>query len=265
MTKPESGPLLAVEGLSHHFDGVVAVDDCTWQLPTGIIGALIGPNGAGKTTLANVVAGFLPIQQGKVRFMGTDVSGWSPHRVAEKGLVRTFQISRGFERLTVMENLLAAAPEQPGESLVNAFFRPRIVRAAEQRNVERAKELLELFGLFHLRNEYASDISGGQKRLLEIARALMAGPKLLLLDEPMAGVSPVLIDRICEHLVEMQQSGVTLLLIEHNLSVVESICSSVTVMIAGRAVTTGSMAELREHPTVIEAYLGQEVSGLAAG
>jgi ABC-type branched-subunit amino acid transport system ATPase component len=256
--------LLQVKGLIHKFGGVAAVNGCDWSLPEGVIAALIGPNGAGKTTLANVVAGSLPLQTGRVHFRSRDVSGWPQHRMARHGLIRTFQISRGFERLTVMENLLVAAPDQPGESLINAYLRPRLTRRAEQRNLERAADLLNLFELFHLRNEYASDLSGGQKRLLEIARALMAEPKLLLLDEPMAGINPVLIDRICEHLVELHRSGLTLLLIEHNLTVVEGICSSVTVMVEGRVLATGSMTALREHEGVIEAYLGREVSGLAA-
>jgi ABC-type branched-subunit amino acid transport system ATPase component len=259
----EQAPLLQVERLTHRFGGVAAVDACDWQLPQGVIAALIGPNGAGKTTLANVMAGSLRLQTGHVHFMSHDISKWPQHRVARQGLVRTSQISRGFERLTVMENLLVAAPDQPGESLVNAFFRPGRTRRAERRNEEQAVELLNHFELFHLRNEYASDLSGGQRRLLEIARSLMAEPKLLLLDEPMAGINPVLIDRICQHLLDLQRSGLTMLLIEHNLAVVEGICSSVTVMVEGRVLATGSMSKLREDSAVIEAYLGREVSGLA--
>jgi ABC-type branched-subunit amino acid transport system ATPase component len=260
----DAAPVLRVEGLTHRFGGVAAVDGCDWQLPGGVIAALIGPNGAGKTTLANVIAGYLRLQVGRIQFVERDISKWPPHRIANQGIVRTFQISRGFERLTVTENLLVAAPDQPGESVLNAFLRPGLTRRAEKRNLERAADLLNLFELFHLRNEYASDLSGGQKRLLEIARALMAEPKLLLLDEPMAGINPVLIDRICEHLVELQKSGLTMLLIEHNLGVVEGICSSVTVMVEGRVLATGTMATLREHPEVIEAYLGREVTDVAA-
>lgn len=256
--------VLVVEHLTHRFGGLLAVNDCSWSLRKGVIAALIGPNGAGKTTLANVVGGGLKLQRGRVTFAGTDVSGRPPHRLGEAGLIRTFQISRDFAKLTLLENMLVAAPDQPGESLLRAFFQPRLCARAEQRNLARAAELLNFFDLYHLRNEYASDISGGQKRLLEMARALMAEPKLLLLDEPMAGVSPVLIDRICEHLQEINKGGVTLLLIEHNLSVVERICESVTVMVEGKVAATGSMAALRQHPVVVDAYLGREVSGLAA-
>jgi neutral amino acid transport system ATP-binding protein len=260
----DSGDFLRIEHVGHRFGGLYALNDCTWTLPRGAITALIGPNGAGKTTLANLISGALRVQQGHIWFDGQDISHWPPYRIAKRGIIRTFQISKDFERLTLFENMLVAAPDQPGESVFRAFLQPRKVSRAEKRNLDRASELLSLFELYHLRNEYASDISGGQKRLLELARALMADPKLLLLDEPMAGINPVLIERICEHLKVMQERGVTLLLIEHNLTVVESICTSVTVMIEGRVVTTGTMADLRAHPVVVDAYLVREVSGLAA-
>ena len=257
-------PLVSVEGVTHGFGGLLALDDCSWSLPRGSLAALIGPNGAGKTTLANLIGGALRLQKGRITFDGVDISRKPPHEIATHGVIRTFQISRDFEKLTLFENLMVAARDQPGESLYGAFFRPRLTRAAERRNLERAADLLHQFELFALRNEYASDISGGQKRLLELARAVMAEPKLLLLDEPMAGINPVLIDRICGHLKEIQRSGVTVLLIEHNLSVVEEICESVTVMAEGRVLETGTMAELRQHHEVVDAYLGREVTGIAS-
>jgi ABC-type branched-subunit amino acid transport system ATPase component len=256
-------PLLKVEHVTHSFGGLQAVNDCSWELQGNTIAALIGPNGAGKTTLANLIAGALPLQQGRIWFDGHDISGKAPHSIAQMGIIRTFQISRDFEKLTLLENMMVAAPDQPGESLFTAFFQPGKSNAAEKRNLVRAAELLDRFDLYHLRNEYASDISGGQKRLLELARAVMAEPKLMLLDEPMAGINPALIERVCKHLEEIQKSGVTLLMIEHNLSVVESICRWVTVMIEGSVLTSGTMAELRQHPGVVDAYLGREVSGLA--
>jgi ABC-type branched-subunit amino acid transport system ATPase component len=256
-------PLLAVEHVTHSFGGLIAVNDCSWSMAKGTITALIGPNGAGKTTLANLIAGALPLQRGRIFFEGRDISGSAPHTVAQRGIIRTFQISRDFEKLTLLENLLVAAPDQPGESIFKAFFETGRWRRAEKRNLTRAAELLDQFDLYHLRNDYASDISGGQKRLLELARAVMAEPRLMLLDEPMAGINPALIERVCLHLKEIQKSGVTLLMIEHNLSVVESICESVTVMVEGKVLTTGTMAELRQHPGVVDAYLGREVSGLA--
>jgi ABC-type branched-subunit amino acid transport system ATPase component len=256
-------PLIAVEGVTHAFGGILAVNDCTWSMGGGVIAALIGPNGAGKTTLANLIAGALPLQHGRIAFDGHDISGAAPHTVAQQGIIRTFQISRDFEKLTLLENLLVAAPDQPGESLFAAFFQPGKTKAAEKRNLERAAHLLDQFGLYQWRNDYASDISGGQKRLLELARAVMAEPRLMLLDEPMAGINPALIERICIHLKEIQKTGVTLLMIEHNLSVVESICEWVTVMVEGKVLTSGTMSELRQHPAVVDAYLGREVSGLA--
>jgi len=255
--------LIAVEHVTHSFGGLVAVNDCSWSLDGGTIAALIGPNGAGKTTLANLIAGALPVQKGRIVFDGHDISGKAPHAIAQRGIIRTFQISKDFEKLTLLENLLVAAPNQPGESLLTAFFQPSKSNAAERRNLERAAELLNQFDLYHLRNEYASDISGGQKRLLELARAVMAEPKLMLLDEPMAGINPALIERVCKHLEDIQKSGVTLLMIEHNLSVVESICRWVTVMVEGKVLTSGTMAQLRQHRGVVDAYLGREVSGLA--
>lgn len=260
----EAEPLLRVEGVTHRFGGLLALNDCTWTLPRGVVGALIGPNGAGKTTLANVLSGALPLQKGRLFYDGTEISKWPAHRIATRGLIRTFQISKDFEKLTLFENMLVAAPDQPGELVTRAFLQPGRCKRAEKANLDRAAELLEMFELYHLRNEYASDISGGQKRLLELARALMAEPKLLLLDEPMAGINPVLIDRICDHLNVMHERGVTLLLIEHNLSVVERICQTITVMVEGRVLTSGTMADLRAHPLVVDAYLGREVSGLAA-
>ena len=259
MTEPGARDhLLTVEGVTHRFGGVTAVDNCTWSLPSGLVAAIIGPNGAGKSTLINIVAGALSLQKGRVRFDGTDISRWSPHRVAQRGLVRTFQVARVFEQLTVIENMLLASQRQPGESLFNAIFRPGRGRKFERNQLSRARELIDTFELTRLRNSYASELSGGQKRLLELARAMMADPKLLLLDEPMAAINPALVERISAHLLEMRKWGVTLLLIEHNLSVVEELCDWVTVMAEGRVLASGTMAELRQHPEVISAYLGRE-------
>jgi neutral amino acid transport system ATP-binding protein len=254
----ESTSILSVDGLSHRFGGVKAIDDCTWSLQRGRLSALIGPNGAGKSTLIDVVMGALPLQRGQVRFEGTDVSGWPTHRLAQRGLIRTFQVARVLDELTVIENMLLASRDQPGESLFTALLRPQLARRAEREQVARALEFLEIFEILHLRNDYASALSGGQKRLLELARAMMANPKVLMLDEPMAAINPVLVKRIGEHLQNMVRLGVTLLLVEHNLGIVEQICDSVTVMVQGRVLASGSMAELRAHPAVMSAYLGRE-------
>jgi ABC-type branched-subunit amino acid transport system ATPase component len=251
--------IVSVEGVSHHFGGLVALDNCSWTLRRGLIAALIGPNGAGKTTLVNLVAGAYPLQRGRVRLDGTDVSGWPPHRIAQQGLIRTFQIARDFQNLTVFENMLVAPRHQPGENVWNALFRPGLGRAAERRDLARAAELLNMFDIYPLRNEYASALSGGQQRLLELARAMMSEPKLLMLDEPMSAISPVLVERISRHLQDMRASGMTILLVEHNLAVVDQICDWVSVMVGGSVLASGSMVELRKHPDVISAYLGREV------
>ena len=248
-----------VDGVSHHFGGGAAVDDCSWSLREGLLAALIGPNGAGKTTLVNLASGALRLQRGHIRFDGVEIGGLAPHRIAQKGLVRTFQIARDFQKLTVLENMLVAPRNQPGENLLNVFFRPGLGRAADRRNLSRAAELLEMFDIYALRNEYANALSGGQQRLLELARAMMSEPKVLMLDEPMAAISPVLVERIGRLLQNMRGMGMTILMVEHNLAVVDQICEWVTVMTSGRVLASGSMAELRKHPEVISAYLGRDV------
>jgi ABC-type branched-subunit amino acid transport system ATPase component len=248
--------ILRVEHVTHAFGGVKAVDDCTFSVPSGQITALIGPNGAGKSTLVNVVSGFYVPQHGHVLFDGQDISRWPPYRRGGAGLIRTFQISRGYGAMTVLENMMVPPQGQAGEQLLNAIFRPGLVRDQEQRNLAKALELLNTFGLYAKRDEYANNLSGGQKRLLEMSRALMAEPKLLLLDEPMAGVNPALAEQLAQHIVELRNTGVTFLLIEHNLGIVDQICDHVIVMASGRALTTGTMAQVRANQDVVAAYLG---------
>jgi ABC-type branched-subunit amino acid transport system ATPase component len=173
--------------------------------------------------------------------------------------MRTFQLSRELGGLTVLENLLVASPESAGESLVNVFFRPRLVRQQERASAECALDLLQTYGLYHLRDSRASDLSGGQKKLLEISRAVMASPKVLLLDEPMAGVNPALIDRIGGYILDLKAGGVTVLMVEHNLNVVEQICDHVIVLAEGRTLATGRLSELRENQDVVQAYLGEVI------
>jgi ABC-type branched-subunit amino acid transport system ATPase component len=258
---PRAPVVLSATNVTHKFGGVIAVDQCDWSLPEGGITALIGPNGAGKSTMVNLISGAIRLQEGRIEHRGTDISRWAPYRIARRGLIRTFQISSDFEQLTVFENLLLVAPDRPGESVFNALLRPGVGHAADRRNLGRAAELLNEFGLYHLRNDYARELSGGQKRLLELARAMMAEPKLLLLDEPMAGINPVLIERISAHLRDAQRNGVTVLLVEHNLQVVDELCDSVTVMVQGKVLASGRLAEVRQQEAVIDAYLGREVFG----
>jgi len=257
---PASEPILRVDGISHSFVGLKAVDNCTFPIEQGSLSALIGPNGAGKTTLANIVAGALKPDGGKVTFEGEDITGWSSHRIARKGLVRTFQISREFGGMTVLENMIVVAPDQAGEHLFNALFRPSVGRRQDARLVELARERLNTFGLYKLRDEYAANLSGGQKRLLELARAVMAEPVMLIFDEPMAGVNPALVQVLARHIQDLCAGGITFLMIEHNLNIVEQLCDHVVVMAEGKTLATGTMADLRKNDQVIRAYLGGTLS-----
>jgi len=249
-------PILTVENVHHAFGGVQAVNGCSFSMPAGIICGLIGPNGAGKTTLVNAISGMLRPQRGRVTYAGTDITHWSPDRVARGGLLRTFQLSREFTRLTVLENLLVAATGQIDESLFGALFRRRAIKAQERALVERSRAVLRTFGLDALRDEWSENLSGGQKRLLELARAVIARPKLLLLDEPMAGINPALMEQIETHIRDLCRQGITFLIVEHNLNVVERLCDLVIVMAEGRTLASGVMSEHRRNPEVVRAYLG---------
>jgi len=255
-------PILAVEDVSHAFGGVQAVNGCSFSVPAGAIGALIGPNGAGKTTLVNLVTGMIRPQHGHVRYLGTDITNWPPDRVARQGLQRTFQLSREFTKLTVLENVLVTATGQIDESLWGALFRRRSIRMRERQLVEKARDILTTFGLDALRNEWAENLSGGQKRLLELARAVMVEPKLLLLDEPMAGVNPALVDRLEAHIRDLSRQGITFLIVEHNLNVVERLCDLVIVMAQGRTLASGPLSEHRSNAEVVRAYLGSGAGGV---
>ncbi len=251
---------LSCEGITKAFQGVHAVNGAAFAVPGGQITALIGPNGAGKTTLVNILSGSMTCDRGQELIGSTDVTNWPSHKIAELALMRTFQLSRELGGLTVLENLLVAARDQAGERLWNIFLRPGLVRRQEKDNVERALDLLETYGLYRLRDARASDLSGGQKKLLEISRAVMASPKILLLDEPMAGVNPALIERIGGYIIDLKRDGVTVLMIEHNLNVVERICDHVIVLAEGRTLAEGRLSELRENEQVVKAYLGEVIN-----
>lgn len=256
--------ILQVDHISHSFGGLKAVNDCSFAVPRGTLAALIGPNGAGKTTLVNIVAGAIKPEQGRVQFAGADITGKASYRIARQGLIRTFQISREFGGLTVLENMLVAAQHQAGENFFVAILRPSIGQRQDQQLLARALDCLNTFGLYDLRDEYASNLSGGQKRLLELARAVMAEPSLMILDEPMAGVNPALVQLLVRHIQTLRESGITFLMIEHNLNVVEQMCDHVIVMAEGHTLATGTMAELRGNDVVIRAYLGGSLHAHAA-
>lgn len=250
--------LLEVKGLRKSFGGTVAVDGASFQAEQGAITGLIGPNGAGKSTVVDLVSGLLRSDAGAVQFDGKRIDSLPLHKVSRRGLLRSFQVSREWPQFTVMENMLAAALDQERVALWRAIFRPGPLKKAQQRDAARARELLDAYGLLAMRNQVASTLSGGQKRLLEFARILMASPRMVLLDEPLAGVHPVMIDRVLEAILHMKASGVTVLMVEHNLAKVEEACDNVYVMASGRVVAAGTMTELRSNELVKEAYLGTD-------
>src|SRR5487761_1618495 len=251
---PVSDSILQCDQINLSFGGVKAIVDATLEIERGTVTGLIGPNGAGKSSLVNVISGHLRPESGAVRFDGTDITGLASHQVARSGLIRTFQLSSEFPWMTLLENMLVA-PKQIGTGFGRAIFRKRSWIDQEYELLARAREYLREFGLIALEDEYAGNLSGGQKRLLEIARSLMADPKMLILDEPMAGVAGVLVDRIVDHIAELGRSGLTFLVIEHDLEVVDRLCETVYVMAQGSVLSRGTMAELRQDERVLEAYL----------
>jgi branched-chain amino acid transport system ATP-binding protein/branched-chain amino acid transport system permease protein len=247
--------VLAARGVSREFGGVQAVRDVSFEVRRGTLTGLIGPNGAGKSTLLAMLAGTLGVSGGTISYRGQDVTPMPAYRRARLGLVRTFQLASEFKRLTVMENLLAAVPRNRGDSLRGAILGKHYWRADETAAIERAERLLERFGLTRLANNYAGDLSGGQRRLVEIMRALMTEPAMLLLDEPMAGVHPDLARRIGRQLTELCADGMTILMVEHELAIMDEFCNPVVVMADGAVLAEGTMDQLRARSEVVEAYL----------
>jgi len=251
------GPEIVLEAIdvTREFGGVRAVAGVSFGVRRGTMTGLIGPNGAGKSTLLAMLAGTLPVSSGHIRYQGQDVTGLAAYRRARLGLVRTFQLASEFKRLTVLENLLSAVPDNRGDSFRGAMAGRRYWRADEAAAIARAQVLLDRFGLEGNANSYAGDLSGGQRRLVEIMRALMAQPRVLLLDEPMAGVHPNLARRIGNELVALCAEGLTVLMVEHELAIMDEFCDPVVAMAEGVVLAEGSMAELRSRTEVVEAYL----------
>ncbi len=253
--EPADAVVLEAAGLSREFGGVRAVDDVSFVVRQGTLTGLIGPNGAGKSTLLAMLAGTLPASAGKVLYLGDDVTSLAAFRRARIGLVRTFQLASEFKRLTVMENLVSSVQRNRGDSFFGAMGGRRYWGADERAAVARASALLERFGLTDYANNYAGDLSGGQRRLVEIMRALMAQPRMLLLDEPMAGVHPRLARRIGNELVALCAEGMTILMVEHELAIMDEFCDPVVVMAEGAVLAEGTMQQLRGRQEVVEAYL----------
>jgi neutral amino acid transport system ATP-binding protein len=252
-----SPPLLVVRDVVRTFGGLRAVDGASLEVERGSITALIGPNGAGKSTLIIVVSGFHSAERGSVQFEGRRIDRAASHRIARRGLVRTFQVPRTLTRLSVLDNVLVAAPRHPGERLSGLLLRPTGARASERNARKRAGELLALVRLEKHAHDYAGALSGGQRKLLDFARVLMVEPRLVLLDEPMAGVNPALGRQLLEHVLQLRaDEGMTFLFVEHDLDVVMEASDRVIVMNEGHVIASGTPAEVRSDERVVDAYLG---------
>jgi neutral amino acid transport system ATP-binding protein len=251
-------PLLAATGLCKNFGGIKAVEEANIQVIKGSITGLIGPNGAGKTTLFNLLSNFIHPDKGRVIFDGEPIHQLQSYQIAQQGLVRTFQVARVLSKLSVLENMLLGAQKQTGENFWQVQLQPHVILKEEKQLKERAMFLLESVGLEKKASDYAGGLSGGQRKLLEIGRALMTNPKLILLDEPAAGVNPRLIDEICDRIITWnRQEGMTFLIIEHNMDVIMSLCERVWVLAEGKNLAVGNPQEIQNNTKVLEAYLGQ--------
>ncbi|HST84765.1 MAG TPA: ABC transporter ATP-binding protein [Kineosporiaceae bacterium] len=251
--KPD--PILIVDGVQRRFGGLVAVDVGHIEIQRGVITALIGPNGAGKTTFFNLLTGFDKPNEGSWSFNGTPISGVSPYKVARRGMVRTFQLTKVLSRLTVLENMRLGATKQRGEGLFAAFLKP-LWRDQEAEITLQAQELLARFKLDAKADDMAGSLSGGQRKLLEMARALMVKPEMVMLDEPMAGVNPALTQSLLGHVKDLRTQGMTVLFVEHDMDMVRDIADWVIVMAQGAVVAEGPPQDVMANPAVIDAYLG---------
>ncbi len=253
----QTDSLLNATKLSKSFGGIKAVNNAHIEVNRGSITGLIGPNGAGKTTLFNLLSNFLKADSGTILFENEPIQDLPSHKIATKGFIRTFQVARVLSRLSVLENMLLATPNQTGENFFKVWFQQGKMGREERANKEKAMSILESVGLAEKAHDYAGALSGGQRKLLEMARTLMTNPKLILLDEPAAGVNPTLINQICEHIVDWNQQGISFLVIEHNMDVIMSLCDRVWVLAEGTNLAEGTPAEIQNNESVLEAYLGQ--------
>lgn len=254
MQKPPNS-ILAAGALHKSFGGHDVIRGMSMNLAKGEILGLIGPNGAGKTTMFNLLAGSLRPNSGTIHLAGQDVTNAAQQERCHQGLSRSFQIPKPFARMTVLENVMTSAQMQVGENVLNALIRPRMVAAQERENANRARDLLDFVSLSHLENQPASVLSGGQRKLLELARVLMTEPQVILLDEPAAGVNPALLDLIIDRISEIHKQGIALLLIEHNMEMISRLCERVIVMAGGQLLAEGPPDEVTQRPDVVDVYL----------
>ena len=258
--------MIVVEDLHRHFGGFRAVDGASMRIETGSITGLIGPNGAGKTTLFNVIAGRLPPTSGRVTMDGTDITGLPPHDLFSRGLLRTFQIAHEFSSMTVRENLMMVPAQQAGESLFSAVFQRDRVAAEERRICKKADEVLEFLTISHLADSRAANISGGQKKLLELGRTMMVDAKIVFLDEVGAGVNRTLLNTIGDAIVRLnKERGYTFCVIEHDMDFIARLCNPVICMAEGKVLAQGTVDEVKNDERVIEAYLGTGLKNKVKG
>ena len=249
--------MIKVENLHRHFGGFHAVDGASLEIREGSITGLVGPNGAGKTTLFNVIAGVLPPTSGQVTMAGEEITGMSPHELFHKGLLRTFQIAHEFSSMTVRENLMMVPGGQSGETLWNTWFGRKRIADEERALQAKADEVLEFLTVYHLRDEKAGNLSGGQKKLLELGRTMMVDARIVFLDEVGAGVNRTLLNTIGDAIVRLnQERGYTFCMIEHDMEFIGRLCDPVIVMAEGRVLAEGTIDEIKANDQVIEAYLG---------
>jgi branched-chain amino acid transport system ATP-binding protein len=253
VAKPD--PILVVDDMRKRFGGIVAVDVDHLEVQRGIVTALIGPNGAGKTTFFNVLTGFDRPDSGHAEFDGQSIDNASPHKLAQRGMVRTFQLTKSLTKLPVIENMKLGATQQRGENFARALVTP--LWSAQEAEIEkRGEALLDRFNLAHMRDEYAGSLSGGQRKLLEMSRALMADPRLVMLDEPMAGVNPALKQSLLNHVRGLKDEGISVVFVEHDMDVVQGISDWVVVMALGAIIAEGPPDAIAQNELVIDAYLG---------
>jgi len=252
--------VIDVQHVTKRFGGLLAVNDCSLRVRRGSITGLIGPNGAGKSTLFNIVAGNIVPDTGIVRFDGHDVTGLPPHKLFGRGMLRTFQIAHEFSHMTALENLMMVPPDQPGENLATLWFRPGFARSREQAVRQKALDVVDFLKLGHVKNELAGNLSGGQKKLLELGRTMMVDAKVVLLDEVAAGVNKTLLQDLASNIERMNRElGYTFFVIEHDMDLIGRLCDPVIVMAQGAVIAEGPMSELRNNAEIVEAYFGSPV------